>query len=159
MANSRRRAVLAGVVGLVGAFLGIAGTGHVYLREWRRAVGWFALEIGVILVLVATVVETPPTTVGDLPPVVQAALAVILVGSVIDALMVAMRRSQGDEQSGTTAANAEGVVPIPGEEEGEEVTCPHCGKNVDPDLDFCHWCTEPLPERAGGADPESGNAS
>ncbi|PAU85151.1 hypothetical protein CK500_00310 [Halorubrum salipaludis] len=26
-----------------------------------------------------------------------------------------------------------------------EVECPHCGKETDADLDFCHWCTEPLP--------------
>jgi hypothetical protein len=24
----------------------------------------------------------------------------------------------------------------------EGTDCPHCGKEVDPDLDFCHWCTE-----------------
>ncbi|MFA9515800.1 zinc ribbon domain-containing protein [Halopenitus sp. H-Gu1] len=22
--------------------------------------------------------------------------------------------------------------------------CPHCGKETDAELDFCHWCTEPL---------------
>ncbi|EMA61789.1 zinc ribbon domain-containing protein [Halorubrum lipolyticum] len=26
-----------------------------------------------------------------------------------------------------------------------EVECPHCGKETDAELDFCHWCTEPLP--------------
>ncbi|WP_435095945.1 DUF7575 domain-containing protein [Halorubrum sp. N11] len=26
-----------------------------------------------------------------------------------------------------------------------EVECPNCGKETDADLDFCHWCTEPLP--------------
>lgn len=24
------------------------------------------------------------------------------------------------------------------------VECPHCGRETDPTLDFCHWCTEPL---------------
>ena len=30
------------------------------------------------------------------------------------------------------------------------VDCPHCGRETDPDLDFCHWCTERLP---GAEDP------
>ncbi len=25
-----------------------------------------------------------------------------------------------------------------------EATCPHCGRETDAELDFCHWCTEPL---------------
>lgn len=152
MQATRRRAILAGVVGIVGAFLGIAGTGHVYLREWRRAVGWFALEVGVILVLVATVVETPPTTVMDLPVLVQATLAVILVGSVVDALRLALRTpaegsasAPGPIPNGNTA-DAETANLDDGLEEGTQ-TCPHCGKDVDPDLDFCHWCTKRLPER------------
>ena len=23
--------------------------------------------------------------------------------------------------------------------------CPHCGRELEEGLDFCHWCTEPLP--------------
>ena len=30
------------------------------------------------------------------------------------------------------------------------VECPNCGKRTDADLDFCHWCTEPLD--TGGTD-------
>ena len=30
------------------------------------------------------------------------------------------------------------------------VECPHCGRETDPTLDFCHWCTEAL----GAADDE-----
>ncbi|RAW45888.1 zinc ribbon domain-containing protein [Halorubrum sp. 48-1-W] len=26
----------------------------------------------------------------------------------------------------------------------DTVECPHCGKRTDAELDFCHWCTEPL---------------
>lgn len=25
------------------------------------------------------------------------------------------------------------------------VECPNCGRETDPEIDFCHWCTEPLP--------------
>ncbi|OYR57908.1 zinc ribbon domain-containing protein [Halorubrum halodurans] len=24
------------------------------------------------------------------------------------------------------------------------IECPHCGRDTDADLDFCHWCTEPI---------------
>jgi hypothetical protein len=27
--------------------------------------------------------------------------------------------------------------------------CPHCGRETDPELDFCHWCTEPLDVESG----------
>ncbi|GAB7089873.1 hypothetical protein JCM18237_01440 [Halorubrum luteum] len=26
-----------------------------------------------------------------------------------------------------------------------EVQCPSCGRKTDAEIDFCHWCTEPLP--------------
>ncbi|GAA0514193.1 hypothetical protein SAMN04488066_103162 [Halorubrum aquaticum] len=29
--------------------------------------------------------------------------------------------------------------------EPTRVECPHCGRETDAELDFCHWCTEPLP--------------
>jgi len=44
----------------------------------------------------------------------------------------------GDAADGAEAANAGG----PGEP--PTVTCPHCGEETDGELDFCHWCTEPL---------------
>ncbi len=30
--------------------------------------------------------------------------------------------------------------------------CPHCGRETDPDIDFCHWCTEPFDAGAGTAE-------
>ena len=32
------------------------------------------------------------------------------------------------------------------------IECPHCGRDTDADLDFCHWCTEPLDAADGPAD-------
>lgn len=34
----------------------------------------------------------------------------------------------------------------------DTVECPHCGKRTDADLDFCHWCTEPIDVANGPAD-------
>ncbi|WP_281193906.1 DUF6677 family protein [Halorubrum sp. F4] len=44
----------------------------------------------------------------------------------------------------------EGDVRKPAGTEPNTVECPHCGKRTDADLDFCHWCTEPID--VGGAD-------
>ncbi|WP_455429265.1 DUF7575 domain-containing protein [Haloterrigena gelatinilytica] len=24
------------------------------------------------------------------------------------------------------------------------IACHHCGESLDPDLEFCHWCTRPV---------------
>ncbi|SNR47050.1 zinc ribbon domain-containing protein [Halorubrum vacuolatum] len=29
------------------------------------------------------------------------------------------------------------------------ISCPHCGREADVEIDFCHWCTEPLPGSEG----------
>jgi hypothetical protein len=31
----------------------------------------------------------------------------------------------------------------------EGATCPHCGKELDEDLEFCHWCTADLSGTGG----------
>ena len=39
---------------------------------------------------------------------------------------------------------------------GDGPTCPECGKELDEDLEFCHWCTtrlEPTPETEPEDDP------
>jgi len=74
-----------------------------------------------------------------------------------DAPMRPPRRSagaasdDGDEIDDPAGANspyptvaATGSVPGNADRPAE-VECPHCGKETDADLDFCHWCTEPLP--------------
>jgi len=42
--------------------------------------------------------------------------------------------------------------------DGDLLTCPVCGNDVDPELDFCHWCTTDLDQftvvPAGEAPPE-----
>lgn len=43
----------------------------------------------------------------------------------------------GSAADGSTAAVREGAVPA--------LDCPNCGREVDAELDFCHWCTEELP--------------
>jgi hypothetical protein len=113
------------------------GLGHIYLREWVRALLWFGLIFTTISILVP--VSTEPTG-GSIAAMYQASYAAVvetplrnklaMVGitalSMADAYWLA---SQGNKLAAAAA-------------EGDQ--CPHCGKETDLGLDFCHWCTEPL---------------
>jgi hypothetical protein len=144
MEEARRRALIAAAVGLVGAALGIVGAGHAYLREWRRAIAWFSLVLGVGLVLMS--IYTDPSTYGDpwtvtmsdLPLEVVLPILTLSLLSVLDAYAVG--RNQVTESAGVTASD--GPTSVVGGD--DELTCPNCGRDVDPELDFCHWCTEPI---------------
>lgn len=109
------------------------GLGHVYLREWVRALTWFALWLATLLLVVpvssnagAGVVETVGailTAVDEAPLAGRLALLAVTAFSTFDAYWLA-----------ANAASASDVVN----------RCPNCGKEVDESLEFCHWCTEPL---------------
>ncbi|MFB6122700.1 MAG: zinc ribbon domain-containing protein [Haloferacaceae archaeon] len=121
MGDTRRRAVVAALVGAVGSVLGIAGVGHAYLREWRRALAWFTFVLGAGLVLVTTFADPRTVTATTLPVEVTAPLVVLFVLNTFDAYYVANR--------------------TPGESED---SCPTCGRAVDPTIEFCPWCAEPF---------------
>lgn len=131
----------------------LPGLGHVYLREWLRSMMWFAFAVSAVLLFVplpdaamATAesgdmvgaMEAAMQATEDLPLETLLPIWVVRVFSAIDAYWLALRSS------------------VPEAEEGEQ--CPACGKPVDEDLDFCQWCTTPLPERDGPNTPAEGNA-
>lgn len=111
------------------------GLGHVYLRAWLRAVGWF------ILALLAAALVVPDAAYaayesGGFGALMEASesfgtdvfisLLGIRVLNVIDAYLTALRQ--------TKAAEVEAAAG----------SCPSCGKELDEELDFCPWCTERL---------------
>ncbi|MFB6360284.1 MAG: zinc ribbon domain-containing protein [Halobacteriales archaeon] len=133
---SRRRALIAGFLAVV-----YPGLGHLYLRAWLRALAWFGLAIlTAALVIPPEVISAYET--GGFSALVAASrdlqltpfLTILLVRllNVVDAVRVALapRRSADREES---------------------ASCPECGGTVDPQLDFCHWCTAELD---GAAEPE-----
>ena len=140
MSDLQRRLLLTALFGVVGAALGIGGAGHAYLRKWRRSVLWFLVSIGSFLALVSVYVPDleaiDPYDVAAYPPEVITPLVVILGFSVVDALLVAFL----DQREANLAPGVGADVS----EADEGVSCPHCGRSTDPDLDFCTWCTEPL---------------
>jgi hypothetical protein len=130
MSDTSRRALAAAAIGAAGATVGIAGLGHLFLRELRRAAAWFAASVGAGVALLLTTfgparfgdpafVRTLLVSPEQVPQSVVLPLLVLLSLSVLDAYLVGRRR--------TDATN--------------EPTCPACGKPIDGDIDFCHWCT------------------
>lgn len=132
----RHRPWLAAVLAVL-----VAGLGHAYLRRWRRALLWFVAILGAGAALSAVVARPAPTSPADFPLVVLVPLLVLYGVSAADAFRLARasaRRAPAGA-AGTGSDVADG--PVPG---GTPDACPHCGKEVDPDLDFCTWCTERL---------------
>lgn len=118
---SRKRPWVAAVLGAVAM-----GLGHLYLRRWRRALGWFAVFFGVSVLFVdpAVLAAVARGRAGD--PTALAPVLVVGSLSVADAYLLARARN-------ATARPASG----PGERPSR---CPNCGSGLDADLGFCHWC-------------------
>jgi len=139
MSNSRQKLLLTAGFALFGALLGIAGTGHAYLRRWRRSMLWFLITMGSFLLLMSVYVPEmdaiDPYDFFTYPTEVQIPVVVILSFSIVDAMLIAFL----DQQQ---AAMTPGAAPESEADEG--LSCPHCGRATDPDLDFCTWCTESL---------------
>ncbi|RKD89288.1 zinc ribbon domain-containing protein [Halopiger aswanensis] len=113
----------------------VTGFGHLYLRRWRRAVGWLVLSVA------ATALFVDPAAIDEIlagtatPDVLLAvAPSLFITGlSVIDAYLLAR------------AHVVQSQPPVEGAADTDDaISCPHCGKDVDPELDFCHWCTTRL---------------
>lgn len=119
---SRKRPWLAALLAALAT-----GLGHLYLRRWRRAVGWLAV------LLVATVLFVDPVTVdalaaGDsVDPLTVAPILLVGSASVVDAYLLAHAHNRV-----THPTSAPG---------GALAECPNCGREVEANLGFCHWCT------------------
>ena len=141
MSNSRRQLVLTAVFALAGAFFGIAGTGHAYLQRWKRSILWFVLTLGsgvaLMSVYVTDIDAVDPFDLTTIPSEVYIPIVIIIGFSVIDALLVAYLDQQERELTPGVEADSE-----EGADQG--VSCPHCGRSTDPELEFCTWCTESL---------------
>ncbi|MGM0606155.1 MAG: DUF7575 domain-containing protein [Halobacteriota archaeon] len=115
------------------------GLGHIYLRRWRRAFGWLAV------LLAATVLFAEPASLGTLDGLrstdPQAIAPTLIVGgfSVIDAYVLARAHNAGVGKVDGDTGSIDGESEIP---------CPNCGKALDQELEFCHWCTTRVADSA-----------
>ena len=134
----RRRPAIAAILALA-----VAGLGHVYLRRWGRAVAWFLTIVATGTVLIATF-ASPDAGVRELPLTVLVPVGCLFVLSAVDAYLLASRSAAPER-----ADEAQTVAD-------ERFQCPNCGREVDPELDFCHWCTRRLSSDAeSDGTPES----
>jgi len=110
------------------AFL-FPGLGHIYLRQWVRALLWAALWIVASALLMpepatsGTALERVMATVERLSTPEQFVLLSLTLFNMIDAYVISVQQARYDPDA---------------------VHCPHCGGEIDEDIDFCHWCTERL---------------
>lgn len=122
------------------------GAGHALVRDWLRAVGFAGLFLAasaILLPIDQVAALGPITSSGDLSKyatvmteetgqMTQFFLSFIALFAAIDATF----RALGFPPGGT---------------DDDGATCPHCGKEIDEELEFCHWCTtrlDPDPETA-----------
>lgn len=134
------------------------GLGHVYLREWLRALLWFLLALSTAMLVVPDSavqgggLEAILDAQATLPPAAMAALVAVTLFSVVDAYWLATR----------------GETPSAGGRDGSEdpadegsVRCPNCRRSVDgEEYGFCPWCAAELeaPASTTHEDGEGGGA-
>lgn len=127
---SRKRAAFAGLLSVV-----YPGLGHLYLRAWIRAIGWFGIALFTAsMVVPEQTIQSVDTL--DMGVILEAArglprdavLTILFVRAlnVADATLLGLRtRRRGEGEASPT--------------------CPECGGELDEDIDFCPWCTQVLP--------------
>jgi hypothetical protein len=128
---SRKRPWFAVVLTMV-----VPGLGHLYLRLWGRAILWVGLALlgaGLAVPRDRWPESLSPETViapfQSLPLESVILLSGVLALCIVDVYLMALRRNELITRSERIAA---GETPQ---------QCPNCGKELDQDLDFCHWCT------------------
>ncbi len=123
------------------------GAGHVLVRDWLRAAAFAALFLSasVLFLPLEQIAQAGPITsyeqafeqaeimTEETDAMAQFLLSFIALFAAVDATV----RALGYRSGGADAA--------------DELTCPECGKEVDDDLEFCHWCTT----RLEPAEPET----
>jgi len=127
----RKRPWLAAALAVV-----VPGLGHVYARSWLRAALWFVLFVASVQLLVPADATGGALSLGAFSefygdePGIAVFLAVLSALNVLDAYVTVSRLNERlDRQTGDTTV------------------CPTCGKELDEDLAFCHWCTTRLGDR------------
>ncbi|WP_226005361.1 zinc ribbon domain-containing protein [Natrinema salinisoli] len=125
------------------------GAGHVLVRDWLRAAlfaGLFLSASALFLPIEQLAAAGPITNVDEITAyadvmseetdsMTQFLLSFIALFAAIDATF----RALGYPPGGTDTADGP--------------TCPECGKEIDEDLAFCHWCTTRLEPESSDEEP------
>ncbi|WP_265110369.1 zinc ribbon domain-containing protein [Halosolutus halophilus] len=110
------------------------GAGHALIRDWIRALIFSGLFLSAFVVLLPAEQIAAADTVTDGMDVVTEETTTlrrfVLMFIVLFATIDATFRAMG--------------FPPNAADTGDGPTCPECGKELDEDLTFCHWCTTRL---------------
>ncbi|QCJ47509.1 zinc ribbon domain-containing protein [Haloprofundus sp. MHR1] len=146
MTDTPRRALVAAVLGTVFATVGIAGVAHLYLRRWRRGVGWFLFVGGSAVALVFALNPSTLSMSAVLAePVAALASASVEPAAVYPPLLVLL---------GLSVYDACRIAVKPAASSDADVACPVCGYPLDTELEFCHWCSSAIVWSEPGAESE-----
>ena len=112
----------------------LPGAGHALLRDWLRALLFAGLFVSALYVFLPTqqlsaagsMTAAMNVATSELSRLDRFVLSFIIMFAAIDAGFRAMG------------------FPPDASNDGDGPACPHCGRGLDEDLEFCHWCTEPL---------------
>lgn len=98
----------------------LTGLGHVYLRRWRRAVGWFVLITLTVFIFV-------PGEVWD-AAMIDLALVLMVSGmSILDAFLLARDHNRQVSMQ-------------------RRQRCPSCRREREVEAAFCWYCATPFPD-------------
>lgn len=117
----------------------VPGLGHIYLRLWGRAILWLALSILASYLLVPDSV-VPESFSAD---AILAASQTIAIESAVVLLGVSLL-CMVDVYVMARQINEYVARQETGGDPNAAHRCPNCRKELDPDIDFCHWCTTEL---------------
>jgi hypothetical protein len=134
---SQRRPWLAAVLAFV-----YPGLGHVYLREWLRALLWFLLSVSTLFyvfddaTLQSGSIDAVLDAQASLPLWAATLLLAVTAFSIADAYWLASRGREAP-----TARDAASVAVDDGPSAaGADERCQNCGRQFDDEYDFCPWC-------------------
>ncbi len=124
----------------------LPGAGHALIRDWVRALVFSGLFISALVIFMPTDQVAAAGSVTDGMDVVteetstasQFVFSFIILFAAIDATF----RAMGFPPNGSSADADDGP------------SCPECGKELDGDLTFCHWCTTRLEPQEADDTPE-----
>lgn len=124
------------------------GLGHAYLGAWGRSLVWLSTVIAAVALVVwetgidpdayDAVVPFLRTVFAGVSPLGIASVVLLMSANVLDAFRIG-QVVEREESAVHDEASADRT--------GEDLrTCPECGREVEDDLDFCHWCTTEFEE-------------
>lgn len=114
----------------------VPGLGHLYIEYWKRSLIWFLLSIGSTELLLPDdwlpqefTIDAYVQASEAIPLWMLAVLSGLYLGCLLDTYVL------------TRHVNKQFRYEV-----NDVKSCPNCGREVDEDIDFCHWCTTRLDE-------------